>query len=52
LFENRDLAPALDIRSLFKGVLAEHYGLDRRALDERVFPNSARAAAASGLIRT
>ena len=37
LFEGRDLAPTLDIRSVFKGVLADHLGVDRRDLDEKVF---------------
>lgn len=44
LFENRDLAPTLDIRSVFKGVLRDHIGLDRAALDARVFPGSAAEA--------
>ena len=52
LFENRDLAPTLDIRSVFKGVLQDHLGVDRRALDSRVFPDSAGAAAVQGLVRT
>lgn len=51
LFENRDLAPTLDIRSVFKGVLRDHMGLDRRALDTAVFPDSAAAPAVEGLIR-
>ena len=51
LFENRDLAPTLDIRSVFKGVLADHMGVDRRALDTRVFPDSGNAAAVQGMIR-
>ncbi len=50
LFENRDLAPTLDVRSVFKGVLIEHMGLDRRALDTRVFPGSADAQPVMGLI--
>ncbi|MDP1988981.1 DUF1501 domain-containing protein [Phenylobacterium sp.] len=50
LFENRDLAPTADLRSLFKGVLAEHMGVDRRALDTTVFPDSAAAAPILGLI--
>ncbi|KQP45832.1 hypothetical protein ASF31_07030 [Brevundimonas sp. Leaf280] len=41
LFENRDLAPTMDIRSVFKGVLRDHMGVDRAALDGRVFPGSA-----------
>lgn len=44
LFENRDLAPTLDIRSVFKGILRDHMGLDRAALDTRVFPGSAAEA--------
>ena len=44
LFENRDLAPTMDIRSVFKGVLRDHMGVDRAALDGRVFPGSAAEA--------
>jgi uncharacterized protein (DUF1501 family) len=43
LFENRDVAPTLDMRGLFKGVLAEHMGVDRAALDTAIFPSSAAA---------
>lgn len=51
LFENRDLAPTMDIRSVFKGVLRDHMGLDRAALDTRVFPGSAAEAhAMDGLV--
>lgn len=50
LFENRDTAPTLDMRSLFKGLLAEQFGLERAALDTAVFPDSAAAAPLSGLI--
>jgi uncharacterized protein (DUF1501 family) len=50
LFENRDLAPTLDVRQVFKGVLHEHMGLDSRALDDSVFPESVRAQALHGLI--
>jgi len=52
LFEDRDLAPTLDIRSVFKGVLRDHIGVDRAALDSRVFPGSAaEAPALDGLVR-
>ncbi len=51
LFENRDLAPTMDVRAVFKGVLRDHMGLDRRALDASVFPDSAAAAPVEGLIR-
>ncbi|GLK48180.1 hypothetical protein GCM10017620_11530 [Brevundimonas intermedia] len=51
LFEGRDLAPTLDIRSVFKGVLRDHLGLDRAALDAGVFPDSgAEAPALTGLV--
>ena len=44
LFEGRDLAPTIDVRSVFKGVLRDHLGIDRAALDSRVFPGSAAEA--------
>ena len=50
LFENRDLAPTMDIRSVFKGVLSDHLGVDRRDLDAKVFPASTEAQAVSGLV--
>ena len=50
LFENRDTAPTLDMRALFKGVLTEHLGLDRKALDTQIFPDSAVAQAARGVV--
>lgn len=40
LFEGRDLAPTLDVRAVFKGVLRDHLGVDRAALDGVVFPGS------------
>lgn len=52
LFEGRDLTPTLDVRSAFKGVLRDHLGVDRAALDARVFPGSAREAPVlEGLVR-
>ena len=50
LFENRDVRPSLDMRGLFKGVLAEHMGVDRAALETKVFPDSAAAKAVMGLV--
>jgi uncharacterized protein (DUF1501 family) len=50
LFENRDLAPTLDMRGLFKGILAEHMGLDRAVLDRTVFPDSAAVRPVLGLV--
>ena len=49
LYENRDTAPSLDMRALFKGVLGEHLGVDRRALDTLIFPDSAAVPAARGV---
>ncbi len=52
LFEGRDLAPTLDVRSVFKGLLRDHIGVDRGALNARVFPDSAaEAPALDGLVR-
>jgi uncharacterized protein (DUF1501 family) len=50
LFENRDLAPTMDMRGLFKGVLASHFALDRRALDTIVFPDTATIAPTGALV--
>ncbi|MDB5454421.1 MAG: hypothetical protein JWP92_6 [Caulobacter sp.] len=50
LYENRDTAPTLDVRGLFKGVLADHMGVDWRALETTVFPDSAAARPVTGLV--
>jgi uncharacterized protein (DUF1501 family) len=50
LFEARDLAPTLDVRQVFKGVLIEHLGVDGRALETVVFPASRDAQPVRGLI--
>ena len=51
LLEGRDLRPTLDARSIFKGVLRDHLGVDRAALDTVVFPGSAaEAPAIEGLV--
>ncbi|TCS05983.1 DUF1501 domain-containing protein [Caulobacter sp. BK020] len=50
LFENRDVRPTLDMRGLFKGVLADHLGVDRAALDATVFPDSADAKPVTDLV--
>ncbi|HZZ30369.1 MAG TPA: DUF1501 domain-containing protein [Phenylobacterium sp.] len=50
LFENRDVAPTVDMRGLFKGVLADHMGVDRAALDKVVFPESSTAKPMLGLV--
>jgi len=47
LFQNRDLAPTLDIRAVAKGALAQHLGLSHAAL-ARVFPDSGDASPLGG----
>ena len=49
LFEDRDLAPTADLRSVAKGLLASHLGLGAPALAQ-VFPGSSAAAPMRGLI--
>jgi uncharacterized protein (DUF1501 family) len=51
LYQNRDLAPTLDIRAVAKGALAQHLGLSHAAL-ARVFPASGDASPLGGIIRT
>jgi uncharacterized protein (DUF1501 family) len=51
LLENRDLQPTCDLRSVAKGLLAQHLGLGAPALDV-VFPDSRAVAPAGGLIAT
>jgi uncharacterized protein (DUF1501 family) len=50
LFENRDLAPTADLRSIAKGLLVETMGLDEAAL-AKVFPGGQTASAMTGLVR-
>lgn len=50
LYQGRDLMPANDLRSLFKGVLAGQWGLASADLDHAVFPGSADARAYADLI--
>lgn len=49
LFEDRDLAPTTDLRSVAKGVLATHLGLGAASLDA-VFPESDAARPMNGLV--
>ena len=50
LFEDRDLMPSADVRSIAKGLLAGHLGLGGAALAQ-AFPGSGDAAPMSGLLR-
>jgi uncharacterized protein (DUF1501 family) len=44
LYQNRDLRPTTDLRSVFKGVLAERFGLPEATLERSVFPDSGAVA--------
>ena len=50
LHEDRDLMPTTDLRALLKGVMGEHLGVSRRALEGSVFPDSAGVLPMAGLI--
>jgi uncharacterized protein (DUF1501 family) len=50
LFEDRDLAPTTDIRSVAKGILTAHLGLNDAALTA-VFPGGEPAPPMQGLVR-
>jgi len=51
LYQARDLAPTLDMRSVIKGVMSEHLRVSTRALDNEVFPDSRQARPLTGLVR-
>ena len=51
LYQGRDLAPTLDLRSVLKGLLAEHLSVPSRALEQAVFPDSTAAKLLRGLVR-
>jgi uncharacterized protein (DUF1501 family) len=51
LHQQRDLKPTRDLRSVFKGLLAEHLGASESDLETKVFPDSRYAKALDGLIR-
>jgi uncharacterized protein (DUF1501 family) len=51
LYQQRDLAPTSDLRSMLKGVLSEHLGVAPRDLEDSVFPQSADARPMRDLIR-
>jgi uncharacterized protein (DUF1501 family) len=51
LLDGRDVRPTLDLRSVFKAVLADHIRIEPPALTARVFPNSQDAPPLHGLMR-
>ena len=52
LYQGRDLAPTLDLRSVLKGLLQEHLLVPPRELERTVFPDSTAARPLRGLLRT
>lgn len=50
LYQNRDLKPTTDLRSVLKGLLADQFGLPAAALGEQVFPHSGDVKPMPGLI--
>jgi uncharacterized protein (DUF1501 family) len=50
LLDDRDLAPTTDVRSVAKGILADHLGLGQAALNA-VFPGGQPAPVLRGLVR-
>jgi uncharacterized protein (DUF1501 family) len=51
LYQNRDLAPTTDYRSVAKAVLQAHLGIPQDALDRVVFPGSSAAKPMAELLR-
>jgi uncharacterized protein (DUF1501 family) len=51
LYQGRDLKPTLDLRSVCKGVLAQHLQVSEAHLETKVFPASHIAKRVDGLIR-
>lgn len=52
LYQGRDLYPTTDLRSVFKGVLADHLLISTAYIERAVFPDSAGAKPIDNLIRS
>jgi len=52
LYEDSDLWPTTDLRSVFKGVLRDHLGVARNLLNGPIFPDSAGATPFRNLIKS
>lgn len=52
LYQDRDLAPTLDLRSIVKGILRDHLAVDSAQLDAKIFPASKQAKPMSGVLRS
>ena len=51
LYEGRDLYPTMDLRSLFKGILQEHFLLPDNFVERVVFPDSIGARPIRDIVR-
>jgi uncharacterized protein (DUF1501 family) len=51
LYQERDLMPTKDLRSVFKGILSDHLNVDDTTLNREVFPDSESAQPLQNLIR-
>jgi uncharacterized protein (DUF1501 family) len=51
LQDDRDLRMTTDSRAVMKAVLRDHFGVDRKALDTRIFPATAGRRPFDGLLR-
>lgn len=52
LYQDRDLRPTMDLRSVFKGVLTEHLDVPGSLLATTVFPDSGSVPALRGIVRS
>ena len=52
LYQGRDLRPTIDIRTMIKGVLAEHYGLAHNVLNHTIFPGSENSGTITNIINS
>jgi uncharacterized protein (DUF1501 family) len=52
LYQGRDLYPTTDLRSVFKGILADHLLIPTGYIEREVFPDSGGAKPISDLIRS
>jgi uncharacterized protein (DUF1501 family) len=50
LYQERDLKPTTDLRSVLKGLLRDHLRVDERVLASTVFPDSSAAVPTDGLV--
>lgn len=51
LRDGRDLPPRIDTRTIFKTLLADHLGVPKPILDDKIFPDSGSDKPIAGLIR-